>query len=192
MSFPLVLALLQLSAITPEHHVIVFGSRDSVAFESAADVVPPMASQQAKFFRQFAADLARPTAFAAPLDLTAFPVYGREVPGAQGAIQIHPTFIGGLVVKVSLEGMLPNHRYVLTLNGSPEKPGNDELPTSVHGNPLEHYFDFQTITTDVNGAYLADYAIALPPHAYEIRFYVKDTADFKIVLYHDFFAFTVE
>jgi len=25
-----------------------------------------------------------------------------------------------------------------------------------------------------------------------VRFYVKDTADFKIVLYHDYFKFAVE
>ena len=32
----------------------------------------------------------------------------------------------------------------------------------------------------------------LPAGEYEVRFFVKDRTDYKIVLYHDFFKFTVE
>jgi hypothetical protein len=42
------------------------------------------------------------------------------------------------------------------------------------------------------GEYMATFAIALPKGPYDVRFYVKDTDDFKIVLYHDFFRFAVE
>lgn len=31
-----------------------------------------------------------------------------------------------------------------------------------------------------------------PAALYQVRLYVKDAADFKIVLYHDYFPFTVE
>jgi len=36
------------------------------------------------------------------------------------------------------------------------------------------------------------HGVALPPGPYDVRFYVKDTSDFKIVLYHDFFPFGVQ
>jgi hypothetical protein len=86
---------------------------------------------------------------------------------------------------------LPNRPYILTLNGNPERFGNENLPTPVPGNEQEKLFDFQIITTDSDGKYLTLYALALPKGAYDVRFYVKDTVDFKIVLCHDFFKFAV-
>jgi len=59
-------------------------------------------------------------------------------------------------------------------------------------NPKERYYDFHTVTTDANGRYHAAFGIALPTGPYDVRFYVKDTKDFKIILYRDFFKFTVE
>jgi hypothetical protein len=95
-------------------------------------------------------------------------------------------------VRVALEGLLPDHPYILTLNGNPKLAGNANLIDSVPGGGPERYFDFQTVTTDARGSYLATFAIALPAGPYDVRFYVKDTSDFKIVLYHDFFPFGVE
>jgi hypothetical protein len=57
---------------------------------------------------------------------------------------------------------------------------------------VRHGYDFQTITTDATGRYNATYGLVLTAGPYDVRFYVKDTADFKIVLYRDFFKFTVE
>jgi hypothetical protein len=54
------------------------------------------------------------------------------------------------------------------------------------------YYDFQTIQTDATGGYLATFGIMLPAGPDDVRFFVKDTADFKIVLCHDFFKFSVE
>ena len=47
-------------------------------------------------------------------------------------------------------------------------------------------------TTGANGQYDATIGIRLPAGPYEVRFYVKDTADFKIILYRDFFKFQVD
>jgi hypothetical protein len=36
------------------------------------------------------------------------------------------------------------------------------------------------------------HGVAFPPGPYDVRFDVKDTSDFKIVLYHGFFPFGVQ
>lgn len=127
----------------------------------------------------------------APLPLIAPPAWGRTVPDASGTVRLHPTVANGLVLQVALKGLLPAHRYILTLNGNPKLPGNDLLPDPVPGLPAERYYDFQTATTDDHGAYAATFGIVLPAGDYQVRFYVKDTADFKIVLYHDYFPCAV-
>ncbi len=93
---------------------------------------------------------------------------------------------------MTLEGLTPNHKYILTLNGNPARAGNDKLMETVDHNKKQKYYDFRTITTDANGRYHATFGIRLPAGPYDVRFYVKDTTDFKIILYHDFFKFTVE
>jgi hypothetical protein len=190
MIIPLILAALQLGNVVPTQNVIVFGKGDSAIVQPTTP--PPQAAAKAVFLRAFTADLQHPGEFAAPINLTAFPQWGRLVPGASGEIQFHRQFRGGLIVRVSLEGLLAGHRYILTLNGNPELAGNAKLVDPVPGNERERYFDFQTVTTDAHGSYLATFGVALPPGPYDVRFYVKDTDDFKIVLYHDFFPFGVE
>jgi hypothetical protein len=190
MIIPIIIAALQLGSVVPTQHVIVFGKGDSVVLQSSTP--PPQVPAKAAFYRGFSADLEHPRAFAAPIALTAFPQWGRLVPGAAGEIRFHKSFRGGFVVRVALEGLLPSHRYILTLNGNPKLAGNSNLVDPVPGNEQERYFDFQTVTTDARGSYLATFAIALRPGPYDVRFYVKDSADFKIVLYHDFFEFEVE
>jgi hypothetical protein len=192
MTIPLFLASLQLGSVVPSQHVIVFGKGDSVVLHPPASAPLPEAPAKAAFFRAFKADLEHPAVFDATVELTSFPQWGRLVPGASGGIQFHHSFRGGLVVKIALEGLLQDHEYILTLNGNSERAGNANLIDSVPGNEQEKYFDFQTVTTDARGSYLAIYGIELPPGAYDVRFYVKDTVDFKIVLYHDFFRFEVD
>jgi hypothetical protein len=186
---PVAATSLQPDSVVPTQHVIVFSKGDSVALLPSTPV--PQAPAKAGFFAAYKADLEDPSVFAAPIGLTAFPQWGRLVQGASGRLQFHPSFRGGFVVWVALEGLLPDHPYILTLNGNPERAGNARLVDPVPGNEREKYFDFQTVTTGARGTYLAAFAIALPPGAYDVRFYVKDPADFKIVLYHDFFRFGV-
>jgi hypothetical protein len=126
------------------------------------------------------------------LPLIAPPEWGRTVPGALGSVQLHPAVAGGLILHVKLAGLSPAHRYLLTLNGNPQLAGNDRLPDLVPGMADERYLDFYTATTDARGAYEATFGVRLPPGPYQPRFYVKDTDDFKIVLYHDYFPCAVQ
>ncbi len=109
----------------------------------------------------------------------------------RGRIQFHPAFAGGFACHLSLENLLPDHDYILTLNGNPMKAGNGLLPTQVAGAPNERYYDFLIIRTDARGRYDASLGVFLKAGSYDVRCYVKDTADFKIVLYRDFFRFEV-
>jgi hypothetical protein len=172
--------------------VVVFAKGDSLALGSGISGNTVTNPVKASFLGAFKADLAHPSAFKEPAKLTDLPDYGRKVPGAGGEIRYHALFHGGFVILTTLEGLIPNHRYILTLNGNPERAGNTNLMETVSHNSKEKYYDFQTITTDATGRYNATYGLVLPAGPYDVRFYVKDTADFKIVLYRDFFKFTVE
>lgn len=132
------------------------------------------------------------TAGSETLPLIAPPEWGRTVPGALGSVQLHPAVAGGLILQVKLAGLSPRHRYLLTLNGNPKLAGNDRLPDLVPGMADERYLDFYTATTDAQGGYEATFGVHLPPGPYQPRFYVKDTDDFKIVLYHDYFPCAVK
>src|ERR1039458_8469126 len=90
---------------------------------------------QASFLAAFKADLARPLPFEEPLPLTTtLPGFGREVPGATGEIWYHDSFPGGLVIGVTLAGLVPNHKYILTINGAIQHAGNNNLPEQLTRN----------------------------------------------------------
>jgi hypothetical protein len=189
---PLLLAVILLvGPLLRAESFIVYAKGAVTQLDAGAKLPKPADPGRAAFLSAFEADLAQPQAFPPPIPLADFPQYGRNVAGAGGQIQFHESFPGGFVVKVALHGLPTSHRFILTLNGNPERAGNNQLPETVPGNAREKYFDFQTITTDGAGRFEATYAVALPAGPYDLRFYVKDTADFKIVLYHDFFRFTV-
>ena len=171
---------------------VVFAKTNSIelgAGMAEAEVKDPA---QAAFLAAFKADLARPLAFAGPVELTIPSGNSRPIPGATGAIQYHSSFPGGLVIGVTLEGLAPNHVYLLTLNGDVQHAGNNNLPEQLNRTSKQKYYDFSRITTDANGRYQATYGIVLPAGAYDVYFFVKDTSDWKIVLSHNFFQFTVE
>jgi DNA-directed RNA polymerase subunit RPC12/RpoP len=171
---------------------VIFAKGDGLAFESGTTNAELEDPAKATFLDAFKADLARPPAFAGPDKLSGLPIYGRAVPGAAGEIEWQNSFQGGLVIGVTLQGLTPNHPYILTINGTPSRAGNDKLMETVDPKKKEKYYDFSTVTTDAAGRYQATFGIRLPTSQYDVRFYVKDTTDFKIVLYHDFFQFTVE
>lgn len=172
--------------------IIVYAKSESAMIDAIAAPRVPSDPAKAAFLVAFHSDLMDPAPFLDPIMVGDFPTYGRDVPGASGMLQYHEKFAGGFVVKIGLMGLLPSHNYILCLNGNPERAGNDRLVDSVPGNEAEKYFDFQTVMTDAMGHYEATFAIALSKGPYDVRFYVKDTDDFKIVLYHDFFKFAVE
>ena len=190
MKLLLILAGLLSSPRISTQNIVIFAKGDTMALDSRAFTVPSD-SEKAVFLFALKADQATGPAFETSLDLSDLPQWGRKVPGAGGTIQFHKSFRGGFVVRVALAGLTPGHRYILTLNGNPERAGNDNLVDPVPGNEKEKYFDFLTVTTDPYGRYHAVFGIRLPSGPYDVRFYVKDMDDFKIVLYRDFFKFTV-
>jgi len=96
------------------------------------------------------------------------------------------------IFKITLNGLEADRDYVLTLNGKPDLPGNDSLPTLVPGRNEERYYDLTRIHTNADGQYAGVYAVQLKPGNYQLRFYVKDTTDWTIVLYRDFFPFCIQ
>ena len=171
---------------------IIFAKDDSMVVKSKTTADEIKDPAKAAFFFDFKADLARPLAFNGPGDLSIFPGYSGTAQGASGNILCHGSFKGGLVISVTLQGLVPGHDYVLTLNGGPQRVGNNNLPDQMAHNNGEKFYDFSKITTDMTGSYHATYGIKLPAGQYDVCFFVKDTSDWKIVLQHDFFQFTVQ
>ncbi len=111
---------------------------------------------------------------------------------ASGKLTHSMSYDMGWVSVVQLNNLLPNHKYMLTLNGNPELDGNELLPKPVPGLEEERYWDILEIETDKKGHFEKQIAVQLTPGDYHLRFYVKDQRDYKIVLYHDYFRFSVK
>ena len=171
---------------------VVFGKGDSLVLGSGTNEAEVNDPAKAGFLAAFKADLAHPLAFEGPADLLIFPGYDGAAQSAAGNIKWHGSFRGGLVIGVTLRGLAPNHKYVLTLNGDPRHVGNNHLLEQLARNNGERYYDFGTVTTDMTGSYHATFGVVLPAGQYDVYFFVKDTANWKIVLQHEFFQFTVE
>ena len=176
----------------PELALVVFGKGDSLVLGSGTNEAEVEDPAKAAFLSAFKADLAHPLAFEGPEDLLIFPGYDGAAQSAAGSIQWHGAFQGGLVIGVTLRGLAPNHKYVLTLNGAVQHAGNGNLPDQLSRNNPQKFYDFSRISTDMRGSYQAIFGIRLPPGPYDVYFFVKDTADWKIVLRHDLFQFTVK
>jgi hypothetical protein len=188
----LILSFLLLGRTLLADSIVVYSGKEHFPVQPNGGNHAPQDPDRAAFLDDYAADLGRAGALENAMDLVNPPAWGKTVrPVTHGKIQFHPSFRRGFVCRLTLENLLADHAYILTLNGNPAKPGNSLLSTPVPGNEQERYYDFLTITTDARGSYDANLGIYLKPGDYDVRCYVKDTADFKIVLYRDFFDFTV-
>jgi len=176
----------------PELASVVFSKGDSLVLGSGTNEAEVEDPAKAAFLAAFKADLAAPLAFVGPLPLTTHTGVGRDIPTATGDIRYHRSFPGGVVIGVTLGGLVPKHEYVLTLNGAVQHAGNGNLPDQLSRNNPQKFYDFSRISTDARGSYQATFGIRLPPGPYDVYFFVKDTADWKIVLGHELFQFTVE
>ncbi|HMD61103.1 MAG TPA: hypothetical protein VKG78_06710 [Opitutaceae bacterium] len=187
------LAVLLPCGILPAQQIVVFGETDFVVLDAGAPSPGPGDPDRVAFLEGFRADLARKAPYGEAMDLVNPPSWGKTVSAAtRGEIRFHKSFARGFACRLTLENLLPDHEYILTLNGNPERAGNSLLLTPVPKNEKERYYDFLIARTDPHGRYDASLGVYLRPGAYDVRCYVKDTADFKIVLYRDFFKFTVE
>jgi hypothetical protein len=185
-------ALLLIGGSLSAQQIAVFGEKDFYPL-GAANSARPNDPDRRAFLEAYRADRARQAAYEETAELVSPPSWGKTIgPATHGRLLYHPAFPRGFVCRLSLEGLAPGHDYILTLNGNPARAGNALLLTPVPRNEKERYYDFLIATTDARGRYAADLGIYLKPGAYDVRCYVKDTSDFKIVLYRDFFTFAVE
>jgi hypothetical protein len=191
--FLLALPALFLSCRLAAGPIAVFGEKDLYPLDAVPASDGPTAAGQHAFFQAYKEDQARQPSYETVLDLINPPAWGKTVSAAtHGKIQFHPSFAGGLVCRIALEGLLPDHNYILTLNGNPSLPGNELFLSAVPGNGTERYYDFIIVKTDASGHFDEGFGIYLKSGKYAARCYVKDTSDFKIVLYHDYFPFEVK
>jgi hypothetical protein len=185
-------ALLSVSARLAAEDVVVFSMGDFRIVQPWIDLLPADKAQ-ASFLESAGKDLLKPSHFDVAYPLVNPPAWGRIVrPDSTGRLEILRSYPRGFRFAMNMEHMQPNHTYVLCINGRPEHPGNELLPTAVPGHEAERYYDFYTLTTNANGSYRAGFALMLKPGAYNVHFYIKDTSDHKIVLYGlEYFDFTV-
>ncbi len=188
----ILLALLLSGEGLRAQQIVVFGERDFFIIDSAGVSPGPKEPDRVAFLESCRADLSLKAPYEEAMDLVSPPAWGKTVSAATtGRLRFHPSFPRGFACHLTLENLLPDHDYILTLNGNPARAGNSLLLTPVPSNAQERYYDFHIARTNSLGRYDAGLGVYLKPGEYDVRCYVKDTADFKIVLYRDFFKFTV-
>ncbi len=117
--------------------------------------------------------------------------WGRPIPGASGEIYYKKEYDRQFVINIKLRDFLPNHKYILSLNGKPWHESNRYLPQR-YGQ--EGVYNFETIFTDDLGSFGKDNITIddLPTGTYNVKFFLKDPAnDWKVVAYNDFFIFRI-
>ncbi len=190
MKWPLALTLgFALGTSVQAEAIAVFGKNQIALVQpgQAITAVPDDAAQQAFLFAF--EDWSKAPRFDNTLPLVSPPEWGKTIPRSGGEVKYEKNFARGFVAHLSVQGLAPHHLYLLTLNGTPHQPGNELLLDPVPGLADERFYDFLRVRTNDAGAYVADLAVYLKPGPYHVRIYVKDTDDFKIVLYRDFFDF---
>jgi hypothetical protein len=188
----LVIPLLAVAGHLLAGPVVVFGEKDFYVLDSGGDHAKPTQPDRLAFYEAIRSDGDKPQ-LETTSELVNPPAWGKTVSAStHGILRFRASFAGGFACHIYLEHLRPDHDYILTLNGNPEKAGNGLLLSAVPGNPEEHYYDFLVVHTDSEGHYDSGLGVFLKQGSYDVRCYVKDTSDFKIVLYHDFFKFEVK
>jgi Fe-S cluster biosynthesis and repair protein YggX len=115
--------------------------------------------------------------------------WGKPVPGALGKVTYNDNSKENFSAKIELQGLIPNHAYLLTLNGKKTHSSNSLLPEKTEQG--EGFFNIMTAITDSTGGANQPCDGNLPPGNYDVKFFVKDQDDWKIVLHNDNLNFTV-
>jgi len=119
--------------------------------------------------------------------------FGENIAGSSGKFLFNKKDRNALTGTIMIEKLLPNHDYMLCINGKPGKPGNTKLPQDNINNPEEHHWNFQHVRTDSNGNVTQKVYQTLDTSNYDVKFFVKDpNNDWKIVLYNNHLKFKVE
>lgn len=115
--------------------------------------------------------------------------FGKIINGSSGELQYFDNLIGYFSGKINIKGLVPNTTYMLTLNGKPEHPSNEYFTKKVGP---EGIYDFKQVRTDSKGNIDgATFDIDLPPGKYDVKLFVKDQNDWKIVLHNDNLTFKI-
>jgi hypothetical protein len=188
---PLLSALLLAAGAGSASEPLVVFSRNDVRPLSSGKA--PTTGAQAAFWAAYREDRAAGTRYELELPLVSPPEWGKTIgPKTGGRVQYHRIFPRGFVCRISLHDLVPNHLYILTLNGNPLKDGNVLLPMKVPNVEREKYYDFLDFKSDEQGGFDTQVGIFLEPGRYDVRIYVKDAGDFKIVLFREFFPFVAK
>jgi hypothetical protein len=193
MKYLVFLILLVFTINLHSQKIVVFSKTENCIITGNLTSCNPENPDKREFLRNFAdkanthpANLAKARLITPPLE------WGKKVSDSTyGELDYLPAFKLGFYVNLQLFNLLANHEYLLCLNGNPKLAGNDLLPDTVPNLNIERYLDFLSVKTDPHGNYQSLIGISLKPGDYDVRLYVKDTNGFKIVLYHDYFKFTV-
>jgi hypothetical protein len=192
MKYPLLILLIGMTSTLFSQQVIIFGKEEKCFFDTQNSPCKPEGEDKLAFLDFFQKESFNDPAMLMKASLVSPPEWGKKVSDETvGEIVFPNTSQKGFITDLTLHHLLPGHTYLLTLNGNPKLAGNELLPDPVPNLPEEKYYDFLSITTDQNGEYHAKIGVFLKPGDYYVRLYVKDTEDWKIVLYHDYFKFTV-
>lgn len=114
--------------------------------------------------------------------------FGRQIIGSSGSLKYCVESTRYFKGEINLQGLLPNHDYILTINGKPNEPGNNCLPKErSDGN----YLDAGIVHTNAQGLCSMRLRIRLKSSDYEVRFFLKDKTDYVIVLHNDYLSFSI-
>ena len=182
-----------IGSIMYSQKILVFSKEEKCYFDAKSSPCKPEGNDKREFMDNFKSKSFRDTLNLIRIKLITPPKeWGKKVSDTTfGKIAYYTSLHHGFITDLSLYNLLPDHNYLLTLNGNPKLVGNNLLPDTVPNYNIEKYYDFLSIKTDLQGKFNARIGIYLKPGDYHVRFYVKDTDGFKIVLYHDYFKFTI-
>jgi len=113
----------------------------------------------------------------------------KTTPLPSGRIQFTNYAKGKLTGSILLEQLEPNRSYILSIERKPGQPGSDKLLEQFK---KEGRIDLQHIKTDEKGSYKGEFALELPPGDYDVRLLVRDELSWEVVLYNDFWVFTIK
>jgi len=115
--------------------------------------------------------------------------WGKNLPQAVGKIIFKDSSEGKFEGIIEAEGLGENVPYMLSLNGKPSHPSNARLPQKKEE---ERYLDFETIKADPGGVLMGKFSASLEPGSYDVKIFLKDSRDWKIVMYNDDLKFNVK
>jgi hypothetical protein len=115
------------------------------------------------------------------------------IPDATGKVTFCKNDVSRFRLHVALGHLLPNHSYVLALNGWNGKPGNNKLMKQFETFGALGKYDFATVTTDAHGSF--DTQVEIPDLCvgdYDVKLLVKDPQQsFHVILAGDHVKFEV-